>query len=82
MGYRFTNPAKAASDRLWDILKRGTFRFQFLTCPGQEYHVDYQDDLRQTQWQPLETVFGDEFLKTMEIPIADQRQRLYRGRTL
>ncbi len=54
------------------------FSFSFHTVAGLTYWVQYTDSLSDPVWQTLQSVAGDETLKTVRVPLSAAGQRFYR----
>ena len=70
-----------APGRLVQPASDGTnFTFWFQTASNIQYSVQFNDDLRTTNWQFLETVTGNGLLQPCSIPMTNGPQRFFRVR--
>lgn len=56
------------------------FAFSFQTASNAGYTVEYNDDLRGTNWQILEIMTGDGSLMPCLVPMTNTTQRFFRVR--
>ncbi len=59
-------------------LSGNDFSLCFQTVSGLTYQVQYADSLTEPVWRTLQSVAGDDTLKTVTVPLSASAQRFYR----
>jgi len=67
-----------APQLLLERLKGNDFSFCFHTVKGLIYWVQYADSLTEPVWRTLQSMPGDDTVKTVSVPISSGGQRFYR----